>query len=167
MNRLKDSQQKISETYCNFHVPPPHPRPPPKKNMVSRLTSLFSHQGQGSVHKAGGSAKSCWAKVSLNKVCMPRTGSHTDIAPKVSPWYPRCTVAIRVLEVLPCLGKSSRGEKNTERRWRIWQKWSKVYWIPFFDGLTRRDAAKRGPPIESVTPRMCQVALPNTVMTSW
>lgn len=47
-----------------------------------------------------------------------------------------------------------QGEKNTERRWRIWQKWFKVYWILHFDGLTRRDAAMWGPHCESVTPRM-------------
>lgn len=164
MNRLKDSQQKISETYCNFHVPPPHP---PQKNMVSRLTSLFSHQGQGSLHKAGGSAKSCWAKVSLNKVCMPRTGSHTDIAPKVSPWYPRCTVAIRVLEVLPCLGKSSRGKKTPRGDDEFGKNGLK--YIEFSILMVWLEGMQQcGAPIVKVwPPGCCQVALPNTVMTSW
>lgn len=43
----------------------------------------------------GAGAKSCSGSTEEKRWCMPVTGSHTDIAPSVSPWYPERTVSRR------------------------------------------------------------------------
>ena len=45
-------------------------------------------EGAGSIDKAGlfRIAATCWASTPLHIVCIPPSGSHTLIAPNVSPW---------------------------------------------------------------------------------
>ena len=42
--------------------------------------------GRREINWDGGGANTCWARTERNRWCIPVTGSHTDIAAKVSPW---------------------------------------------------------------------------------